>query len=176
MLIQILTHTPVYVWVILALLVFRGVVAVREREMDIKKLFIIPVIMLVLSLQDVSAKFGVGLLPLSAWAVGTAGTLLRVWQFGRERVTLGAAAGSVRVPGSWAPLAMMMAIFFTKYVTSVSLVMQPSAAQNVLFSLVVCALYGAFNGYFIGRLARDVMTFVALKERSQAKGPATAAA
>ena len=176
MLIQILTHTPVYVWAILALLVFRGVAAARDREMDIKKLFIIPIIMLVLSLQDVRAKFGVDLLPLSVWLAGAAGTLLLVWQFGGERVTLGAATGSVRVRGSWAPLAMMMAIFITKYVTSVSMAMQPHLAQNVLFSLVVCAMFGAFNGYFLGRLARDVMTVMTLKERSHAKVAATAAA
>ena len=156
MLIQILTHTPVYVWAILALLVFRGIVATRDREMTIRKLFIIPVIMLALSLQDVVAKFGASLFPLSAWAIGAVAVMLLVLKFSSGGVSAGATAGSVRVHGSWAPLAMMMAIFFTKYATSVTLVMQPQARHDAVFSTVVCALFGVFSGYFLGGLIRKL--------------------
>ena len=160
MLIQILTHTPVYVWAILALLVYRGVVAMRERDMAVRKLFIIPVIMLALSLQDIVAKFGAAFLPLSAWACGAAVMMLLVWKFSKAGVGAGAAPGSVRVYGSWVPLAMMMAIFFTKYATAVTLVVQPHASHNALFATGVCALFGVFSGYFLGRLARDVASLV----------------
>ena len=160
MLIQILTHTPVYVWAILALLVYRGVVAMRDRDVEVRKLFIIPVIMLALSLQDIVAKFGAAVRPLSAWAVGAAATLLLVWKFSRAGIGAGATPGSVRVYGSWMPLAMMMSIFLTKYVTSVTLAVQPHASHNALFSTAVCVLFGAFNGYFLGRLARNLSSLV----------------
>jgi hypothetical protein len=61
------------------------------------------------------------------------------------------------VRGSWAPLAMMMAVFFTKYAASVLLAVLPHAREDALVAAGVCALFGAFNGYFLGRLARDVM-------------------
>jgi hypothetical protein len=56
--VQLLSHTPLYVWAILAFLVYRGTAAMRDREVEFRKLCIIPLVMLGLSLQDMSAKFG----------------------------------------------------------------------------------------------------------------------
>jgi hypothetical protein len=156
MLQQILIHTPVYVWVILAVLVWRGSAALREREMTVRSLFIVPAIMLALSLQDVVTKFGSNVAALAAWAAAAAATALLVWKFGADRTVPGAAPGSVRVRGSWTPLAMMMAVFFTKYAASVLLAVLPHARQDALFAIGVCLLFGVFNGCFLGRLARDL--------------------
>jgi hypothetical protein len=156
MLQQIITHTPVYVWAILAVLVWRGLAALRERELSVRSLFIVPLVMLALSLQDLVAKFGQSALAFGAWAVAAAATALLVWRFGRSRTAPGAAPGSVIVRGSWTPLAMMMAVFFTKYAASVLLAILPQARGNVLFAASVCVLFGAINGAFLGRLARDV--------------------
>jgi hypothetical protein len=156
MLQQILIHTPVYVWAILAVLVWRGGAALRDREMTVRSLFIVPAIMLALSLQDVLMKFGSHAGALAAWAVAAAGTALLVWKFGRSRTAPGATPGSVMVRGSRVPLAMMMAVFFTKYAASVLLAILPHARQDALVAASVCALFGVFNGCFLGRLARDV--------------------
>lgn len=156
MLQQILIHTPVYVWAILAVLVWRGTAALRDREMKVRSLFIVPAVMLVLSLQDVGSKFGSSGLAYAAWAAAAAATALLVWKSGRGRTAPGSAPGSVIVRGSWVPLAMMMAIFFTKYAASVLLAVLPHARQDVLFAAGVCALFGVFNGCFLGRLGRDL--------------------
>jgi hypothetical protein len=156
MLQQILIHTPVYVWAILAVLVWRGTAALRDREMTVRSLFIVPAIMLALSLQDIVMKFGSNAAPLAAWAAAAAATTLLVWNFGRSRTAPAATPGSVVVRGSWTPLAMMMAIFFTKYAASVLLAVVPQARQDALVAAGVCALFGVFNGCFLGRLARDV--------------------
>lgn len=163
MLIQILNHTPVYVWAILALLVYRGMLATRERDVAVRKLLIIPLVMLALSLQGITSKFGMGLAPLAAWAAGAAVLALTIWRFGSPRISAGAEAATVRVQGSWAPLAMMMAIFFAKYAVAVTLAVKPQAAQSALFMVSVCALYGVFNGYFLGRLASDITAWQSLR-------------
>ena len=62
----------------------------------------------------------------------------------------------VIVRGSVWPLALMMAIFLTKYVASVVLAVQPQLHASVPFTVTVCALFGLFNGYFAGHLARDL--------------------
>jgi hypothetical protein len=67
MLQQILSHTPAYVWAILAFLVYRGVIASLDREVALKKLFIIPAVMLALSLHDLAGKFGFTSLSVPAW-------------------------------------------------------------------------------------------------------------
>jgi hypothetical protein len=51
---------------------------------------------------------------------------------------------------------MMMAVFFTKYVASVTLAVAPQLHQDLLFACIVCGLFGVFNGWFIGRLAGDL--------------------
>jgi len=175
MLQQILIHTPVYVWAILAVLVWRGTAAMRDREMKVRSLFIVPAVMLVLSLQDVGSKFGSSGLAYAVWAAAAAATALLVWKSGRSRTAPGAAPGSVIVRGSWVPLAMMMAIFFTKYAASVLLAVLPHARQDALAAAGVCALFGVFNGCFLGRLARDVAAVRAQRGLNSARNAFNAA-
>lgn len=163
MLINILTHTPLYVWAILALLVWRGVIAMHDREMAVRNLFIIPFIMLAISLQDIAAKFGGAYLPLCAWAGGAVAVIMLVLKCTAAGVSAGADQGSVRVHGSKMPLAIMMGIFWTKYVSAVTLVIQPHASESSLFQALVCGLSGAFSGYFLGCLVRNVSSWQLLK-------------
>lgn len=156
MLIQILSHTPAYVWAILALLVWRGTSAMREREVSVRKLCIMPLLMLLLSLQDIAARFGSGPSEIAGWMAGAGIGMLLAWRFGGVRVGPGSMPGSVRVAGSPLPLIMMLAVFFTKYLASVLLAVQPGLRRDTLFAAAVCGLFGVFNGWFGGRLARDL--------------------
>jgi len=158
MLIQILTHTPLYVWAILAFLVQRGMVAMRDRDMEIRRLVIIPVVMLVLSLQDMNGKFGLGGWVLGAWALAATATALLAGLSATPRIAPGSAPGQVRVRGSRMPLVMMMAVFFTKYVASVTVAVAPQLRQDTLFACIVCGLFGLYNGWFVGRLLADLAT------------------
>lgn len=168
MLTAILSHTPLYVWAILALLVYRGVIALRTREVAVNKLFIIPAVMLALSLFDVWAKFGLGGPAVVSWLLAGTATLALLWTLGAERVAPSATAGHVTVRGSAWPLVLMVAIFLTKYLTSVAVAMQPAWRHDLAFTVAVCALFGVFNGYFLGRLARDLKASVAFERRPAA--------
>ena len=77
---------------------------------------------------------------------------LPAWKLGGARIAAGTAPGRVLVRGSALPLVVMMVVFATKYATSVMLALQPAAAQQ--FQPAICALYGAFSGWFICRLLR----------------------
>ena len=168
MLNQILTNTPLYVWAILAFLIVRGVIALRTRDLAINKLFIIPVVMLALSLFDIAAKFGLGGIGFATWIATVGVTLALLVRYSAARIAPAAQAGHVVVRGSVFPLALMMAIFITKYVTSVAVVVQPHLRDNTLFIVVVCALFGLFSGYFLGRLVRDLMAYRAFPGQLQA--------
>lgn len=159
MLNQIFTHTPLYVWGILVFLIVRGVIALRTRELAMNKLFIIPIVMAVLSLVDVAGKFGLGGLGFAVWAATALVTVALLATFGGARVAPTSTPGRVTVRGSVFPLVLMMAIFVTKYVSSIAVVLKPQLRADAGFTIVVCVLFGLFTGYFVGRLVRDLRAY-----------------
>ena len=156
MLNQIFTRTPLYVWAILAFLIVRGVIALRTREVAMNKLFIIPVVMAVLSLVDVAAKFGLGGPGFAVWLATALVTVALLARFAGARVAPSARPGHVIVRGSAFPLILMMAVFVTKYASSVAVAVQPQLRADAGFTSVVCVLFGLFTGCFVGRLVRDL--------------------
>jgi hypothetical protein len=168
MLMQMLRHTPLFVWAILAFLVVRGVLATRERDASLRKLFIIPAVMLILALQDIAMRFGLMGPALAAWGAGVLATALPIWFLGRARIvagsTAGSTGGSLRLRGSWAPLCVMLAVFAIKYTAIVATLLQPQLRQDALFAAALCAASGMSNGYFLGSLARDLKAWAALRD------------
>ena len=157
---QIVSHTPIYVWALLAFLVYRGVLASRDREIALQKLFIIPVVMMGLSLSGLNAQ---GALGSGVWAVWTLGMLAgaaATWKLSNGAIAVDRAAGTVRQRGSWLPLMLMIAIFATKYAVAVLSAMHPELQQMPLFAATVTVLFGLFNGVFVGRLARYVVAWM----------------
>jgi len=160
MLRQILLHTPAWVWAVLAFLLYRGLLASADREIALKKTLLIPVVMLGLSLQGMASAFGTDMIGLPAWfGCMLAGTALAWRAFNGGSMTAYPARGTVFLRGSWAPLALMMGIFCTKYTVGVLLALHPGLRQSALFSLGVCAAYGLFNGIFIGKALRVLATY-----------------
>lgn len=177
MLQHILVKTPVHVWAILAILVYRGIIAARERDITVKRMLVIPLLMLALALQSIAMQFGLACAGMAAWVAGTALMVLQRWAFGRSGVKAGAMPGSLRIRGSWTPLAVMMAIFLVKYALAVALAIRPGMAENAVFAAAVCGLLGLGNGWFLGQLACDLPAARRiLARRQQAKGVPPAAA
>ncbi len=155
MLQQIISHTPTYVWAILAFLIYRGVLACADREVTLRNLFIIPGVMLYLSLQDLAAKFGVDSSTAGLWLAGAAGGATLAWTLiDGARIQVNRGAGTLVQRGSVVPLVLMMSVFLTKYTVAVLFAMQPALHQSAMFMASVCVLFGLFNGVFLGRLAR----------------------
>ena len=155
MLQQILTHTPLWVWAVLVFLLYRGLLASVDREIALKRVFVIPVVMFALALQGIVSGFGAVPAAASAWfACMLAGVALAWRAFDRDSVRIDPLRRVISQRGSWTPLLLMMGIFCTKYLVGVTLAMTPQLRQEAAFVMTVCALYGVFNGIFIGRLMR----------------------
>jgi hypothetical protein len=159
MLLQILTHTPTHVWAILAGLIALGLASMREREMTLQRLLMLPLAMLALSLDDIASKFSLGALALLSWAAGCTVAGLLMARLGRTRIMQTATPGRVLVRGSTAPLAIMLAVFLTKYVAAVMLAVRPQLGSSSLATIVICALLGVFNGILAGRLVHDLTDY-----------------
>jgi hypothetical protein len=160
MLQQILTKTPVWVWALLAFLVYRGVVASVDRVTSLRSAFLIPVVMLGMSVQGIASTFSADSPAMPIWlAALLAGTALTWSLVDPSRISADPASGTVRQPGSWTPMMLMMGIFLTKYIVGVTLAMHPELKQEAVFAASVCTLYGLFSGIFVGRLLRVLSVY-----------------
>jgi hypothetical protein len=155
MIFQIITHTPIWVWALLALLVYFGYQQTKSRTIGLRRATIIPVVLTALSIYGTLSAFGSSSLAILAWlaaatALATTVMLLPIpagTRFDNQ-------ARQLHIIGSWVPMALMMGIFVTKYIVGVALSMHPELAQKTTFALTFSALYGAFSGVFIGRALR----------------------
>lgn len=157
---QIIFNTPLWVWALLAFLIYRGIRAAVDREIPFGRIFIIPLVMLGLSLQGIASTFAASLAVMLAWLASAIVAGALAWQFfGQGTIVAYPARRAIFQRGSWAPLVLMMGIFFTKYVVAVMLVLNPAYAQHTGFALAICGLYGVFNGIFIGNLLRTISIY-----------------
>lgn len=170
MLQQIIANTPAWVWALLAFLIYRGMRASVGREIALRKIFIIPVVMLILSLQGIVTTFGMDAAAAASWLLCMIAGAGLTWRlFRSDSIVAYPERNTIFEQGSWTPLMLMMGIFFTKYAVAVMLAFDPGHRQQALFAGAVCALYGLFNGVFIGRVLR----VVALYRRAQTQTAAT---
>lgn len=152
MLIEILKRTPLWVFVLFAALITLGYSQSKDRWVSRYRVSILPVAMIVLSFYGVFSAFGAIPIGFVSWILGVAiavgvGVKLAMPQ----DVSFSAETQSYFIPGSWIPLAFMMAIFFTKYVVGVILARQLPVASETAFAGSVSLCYGLFSGVFLAR-------------------------
>lgn len=168
MILDILAHTPKWVFAVFALLLWIGSRQLRGGRVGLGRVALLPVAMTGLSAWGVVSAFGQAAAPLAGWAFAAAILALAVASRPMpDGVRYDAARRSFELPGSAVPLALMMGIFLTKYAVGVLLAMHPSLARDFDFSLALGTLYGAFTGIFAGRAFR--LWTLALRA---ARGPA----
>ena len=152
MIIGILQHTPVWVWVVFAAILLLGLQQTRTRDVSIARATILPVVMIVLSLSGVLGAFAHVPLAWVAWAVGVGASLLlaskAVAVRGASRATK---PGHLRIPGSFVPVILILAVFITKYTAGIALAMNPTLATNPGVAVALSLVYGAFSGLFWAR-------------------------
>ena len=148
----ILSHTPIWVYVLFAVLVFFGVKQSKPRQVSQMMVVALPVAMLVLSLAGVLSGFGIVLLSIVFWLVGLVLSQLfnRVFKL-TSYAEYDLHNQSFLIQGSWVPLMLMMAIFFTKYAVAFLQATEHALTAEPLFMLVVCAWYGLLSGSFLVR-------------------------
>jgi hypothetical protein len=115
-------------------------------------LVILPAVFIVMSAFGVWSTFGATAPAIAGWGTGVALALLanRRLQLPRT-VHYDPATRKFSLPGSYGPLALMMAMFATRYVITVTLAISPALAASVPFALVASLAYGTLSGSFLAR-------------------------
>jgi hypothetical protein len=155
MLTQIFLHTPKWVFVLFATLVWLGAKQLFANSVGLGRVTVMPIVMTGLSIFGVTSAFGDSPTALLAWAATALVALTLVLQRGLPASTRYAPASrTFHLAGSAVPLALMMGIFFTKYAVGATLAMHPEIRHDAAFALAVPLVYGVFSGIFAGRAIR----------------------
>ena len=156
--IDIVRRTPPWVGGLLAGLLYLGLSAVRDRDVHIARLLLMPVAMGGLALWGVQSAFGAsGRLAelLALWAACCAALLALGTRLAPPvGAAYDAATRSFRLPGSWVPMGLILAVFLMKYGIGVQLALEPALARAPGFAFAVTALYGLLSGLFAARTLR----------------------
>ena len=152
MTLDIIRHTPFWVWAVLAKLVVLGLWQTRARRIGRGRVTLLPLVMIGLSFGGVLSSFGVLAVAIGGWAAGVGAALA----FGRNAVAVPGAAwsrrtGLLHVPGNWLPLTLMLALFAVKYFAGASLALHPALATDTVFVAACSFGFGGFSGLFLVR-------------------------
>jgi len=148
----VIVNTPIWVWVLFAYLVSRGVVALREREMRPGRALIVPIVFLVWGLAGLIESRGLGF-DLALFVIGLAAGV-----FGGRALTaltppprLALDAGTIVMPGSPIPFVLILVSFAVKYVAAVALALNVGSPAHAEIASASALVGGVFAGMFWGR-------------------------
>jgi len=151
----ILARTPVWVWGLLAALLVLGITQTRDRTVGFARTLLVPIAMGSFAIFGVVTALGATPGIAAAWFTSAGIVVYALLRSGPAAgVRYDAAKRTFFMPGSWVPMALILAVFMTRYVVNVSLVLHPDLKADVDIALAIAALYGVFSGLFVGRAAK----------------------
>jgi len=155
MLLHILQQTPTWVWGIFVVLIGLGLAQSVGRTVKLRRVVVLPVVMTLMSIHGTFSA-----IPSAnwSWVLWLGAAMVTITWFASGELPAGARYDArqrvFHLPGSWAPMALMMAIFLTRYAVGVALAIAPALAQDVATAAIVSSVYGALSGVFVGRMLR----------------------
>lgn len=144
---QILIHTPVWVWMLLAFLLWQGVQAMRPRRTPIWRALIVPVVFIAWGVSRLGFGHQDSVWPLVAW-IAAALALLPLGVLTPRPFDVDHKTGEIVRPGSAFALIRNIIVFLLQY--AVGVVSAIDAGDRALATIIGRAISGAIAGYFIG--------------------------
>jgi hypothetical protein len=154
--IRILVNTPLWVWPLLAYLIWQGSQAMRARTQPIWRMLIVPLVFFLMGLSRLVTARDSGLEPLLAWLAAAA---LFAWLAlfrPPQLLAVDRKARTVTRPGSIVPLLRNVTVFVLQYGVAVATAMklEPHAAVAIVGHAVSGASAGYFSGWTVALLRR----------------------
>lgn len=142
---QIVTNTPLWVWPLMVLVVWLGVLGLRARTLPLWRLAILPVVGLVLSFVGIGQAVQPAL-ALVAWLAALAVALPLGDLLGRRRIVHRLDDGRLEIAGGWFMLVFGLSIFAVRYALGVVFGMAPALRADPAW----IALAGGVGGFVAG--------------------------
>lgn len=146
-------QTPWWVYVLFIYLVQRGISASKSQVISIKKLIILPVVFIALSIHTLVTAFHVNAAAILVWFASIiTGSVIGWLLICRHQFKVDKKKLLILLPGSWMTLILILAIFVSKYYFGYQLGSDPALANQTNFEFSMLAISGVCTGLFVGRL------------------------
>lgn len=142
-LIEIVTHTPSWVWLILALLIWRGARSTRARVTDMRGLLLMPIIITALSVYNLVSG-GFSLAAVLGLAIGLVGGIWAGRQLEDRHPASLVGRGQLMLPGEWTTMITILVVFSLRYASGALAVTAPTLLRNPgvhMFSVAVTVFF-----------------------------------
>jgi hypothetical protein len=168
---QLIRGTPWWAWVLLALLVQRGIAAARPNAEPVWKLLLLP---LAFSLWSAFSLSAAAALTLGAALMAMSGGVVAGWLLfrGLPGYRYLPELGMVQRPGTWRMLLVSVLAFCIKYMMAAASAYQPTLLHSGSFILLGAAMSGLSCGLLWGAM----LTQLQLAHRSPSLAPRVALA
>ncbi|MDA9526245.1 hypothetical protein XI06_39385 [Bradyrhizobium sp. CCBAU 11434] len=153
---QILIHTPPWVWILLAYLVWQGIKAMQTRKAPIWRALIVPVVFIAWGVSRIGFGHQDSQWPLVAW-IGAALALLPLGVLTPRPFDVDHKTGEIIRPGSAFALIRNLVVFTLQY--TVSVISAIDAGDRALATIVGRAISGATAGYFFGSMVALLLAY-----------------
>ncbi len=151
--IETVARTPLWVWALLAFLLFIGIRALRPTTASFARLAILPVVFLAWGLSGFATTYGLRPIGIAVWIAALAVGAGFGWLVARSiEIHADKERGLLRLPGSALNLVLILIIFATKYTLGVLAGLRPSIIGELLFMATDVGVSGLLTGLFAGRL------------------------
>jgi hypothetical protein len=150
--VEILKHTPLWVWGVLAVITGLGLRQLFDHQMSRLRLLVAPVALGGYSAWGACAAFGID--AAAAWLAGLALAMAinQPLQWPRSIAVL--ENGSFALRGSPWPLLLMWTLFALRYALAVTLVFRPALAHDAAWAIGAPLALGTLSGLFAARAWR----------------------
>ena len=152
MILQILIHTPLWVWALLAALLALGLSQRRDRRVRRAQLLALPLALLALGLWSMAPGFVAQPVAAALWLGAIAAAALLGLRLPRPAAARWLAdEARLFLPGSWLPLLLIVTIFSLRYAAGVGQGLHPEWRAMASVQWPLALVFGALSGIFLGR-------------------------
>jgi Family of unknown function (DUF6622) len=153
---QILIHTPPWVWILLAYLVWQGIKSMQPRKAPIWRALIVPVVFIAWGVSRISFGHQDSQWPLVAWIVAAL-VLLPLGVLTPRPFDVDHKTGEIIRPGSAFGLIRNLVVFTLQY--TVSVISAIDGGDRAVAFIVGRAISGATTGYFFGSMIALLLAY-----------------
>ena len=165
---EIILNTPIYIWPLLAYILFVGIKALKTRQVPLSKLVIVPVLFAVWSSYSLFARYGMDSSIASSWSLKMGlGIFLGYLTMNKISLKFDKEKKLVELPGTLHSLIAPLLLFSVRYSLGVLYTLHPDW-QGHSTLLAFEGIATVISASFVGRLLNILKRYRAASDEKLA--------